>query len=61
MDHGFQGKEGQTLPDLPEEFRIKVYNRYTELFEKLTGKSFGPTPIDTNSFNSELKETFDQY
>ena len=61
MDHGFQGKEGQTLPDLPDEFRIKVYNRYTELFEKLTGKSFGPTPIDINSFNAELKETLDQY
>ena len=61
MDHGFQGKEGQTLPDLPNEFRIKVYNRYTELFEKLTGKSFGPTPIDINSFNAGLKETLDQY
>jgi len=61
MDHGFQGKEGQTLPDLPDEFRIKVYNRYTELFEKLTGKSFSPTPIDVNSFNTELKETLDQY
>lgn len=61
MDHGFQGKEGQTLPDLPDEFRIKVYNRYTELFEKLTGKSFDPTPIDINLFYSELKEIFDQY
>jgi len=61
MDHGFQGKEGQSLPDLPDEFRIKVYNRYTELFEKLTGKSFSPTPIDINSFNTELKETLDQY
>ena len=61
MDHGFQGKEGQSLPDLPDEFRIKVYNRYTELFEKLTGKSFSPTPIDVNSFNTELKETLDQY
>ncbi len=61
MDHGFQGKEGQTLPDLPDEFRIKVYNRYTELFEKLTGKSFDPTPIDIDSFNRELKEIFDRY
>lgn len=61
MDHGFQGKEGQTLPDLPDEFRIKVYNRYTELFEKLTGKSFIPTPIDMDSFNNELKDIFDWY
>ena len=61
MDHDFQGKEGQTLPDLPEEFRIKVYNRYTELFEKLTGKSFESTPLNMNEFNGELKEIFDRY
>ncbi|WP_441000515.1 phosphoribosylaminoimidazolesuccinocarboxamide synthase [Fodinibius sp. SL11] len=61
MDHDFQGKEGQKLPDLPDEFRIKVYNRYTELFEKLTGKTFEPTPIDMNSFNNELRDIFNQY
>jgi len=61
MDHDFQGKEGQTLPDLPDEFRIKVYKRYTELFEKLTGQSFEPTPLDMEKFNSELKELFDEY
>lgn len=61
MDHNFQGKEGQTLPDLPDEFRIKVYNRYTELFEKLTGKSFEPTPLNMKAFNSELKGIFDRY
>lgn len=61
MDHNFQGKEGQTLPDLPDEFRIKVYNRYTELFEKLTGQSFEPTPIVMDSFNEKLKRIFDHY
>ena len=61
MDHDFQGKEGQTLPDLPDAFRIKVYNRYTELFEKLTGKSFKPNPLNMDSFNEELKGIFDQY
>ena len=61
MDHDFQGKEGQKLPDLPDEFRIKVYDRYTELFEKLTGKTFEPTPIDMDSFNNELRDIFNQY
>ena len=61
MDHNFQGKHGQTLPDLPDEFRIKVYNRYTELFEKLTGQSFDPTPLDMDHFNGELKDIFDRY
>lgn len=61
MDHDFQGKEGQTLPDLPDAFRIKVYRRYTELFEKLTGQSFEPRPLDMSSFNNELKTIFDRY
>lgn len=61
MDHDFQGKEGQTLPDLPDEFRIKVYKRYTELFEKLTGKSFNPTPINIDSLDRELQDIFNQY
>lgn len=61
MDHNFQGKEGQTLPDLPDQFRIKVYKRYAELFGKLTGKAFEPTPLEMASFNQKLKEIFDSY
>lgn len=61
MDQGFQGKEGQTLPNLPDDFRIEVYERYTELYQKLTGQSFEPTPLATESFDVELKEIFDNY
>ena len=42
MDHGFQGLEGQTLPDLPDSFRIQVAQRYIELFEQITGDAFVP-------------------
>ncbi len=42
MDHGFQGKEGQRLPDLPDDFRITVAERYIELFETITGRAFEP-------------------
>ncbi|MCW9708940.1 phosphoribosylaminoimidazolesuccinocarboxamide synthase [Fodinibius salsisoli] len=61
MEHGFQGKKGQTLPDLPDAFRTKVYNRYAELFAQLTGQSFEPTPVDTDSFDQQIKEIFNQY
>ena len=59
MDHDFQGLEGQTLPDLPDRFRLKVYRRYVELFEKLTGKSFEPEP--TPDFNHTLADIFSDY
>ena len=42
MDHGFMGKEGQVLPDLPDEFRVEVASRYIELFESLTSRAFEP-------------------
>ena len=42
MEHDFQGKAGQTLPDLPDDFRITVAERYIELYETVTGRSFEP-------------------
>ncbi len=59
MEHSFQGLKGQTLPDLPDEFRLKVFQRYAELYEQLTGKVFEPTP--TKNFDEELKGLFKAY
>lgn len=42
MENNFQGLDGQTLPNLPDEFRMEVYERYAELFGLLTGKDFEP-------------------
>lgn len=42
MENDFQGLDGQTLPKLPNEFRMEVYDRYAELFGLLTGKDFEP-------------------
>lgn len=42
MDNNFQGLDGQTLPDLPDSFRMEVFERYSELFGLLTGKKFTP-------------------
>ncbi len=40
MQNDFQGKEGQTMPDMPDSFVKQISNRYIELFEKITGQSF---------------------
>lgn len=42
MEEGFMGKEGQTLPDLPDTFRTQVALRYIELYETVTGTTFTP-------------------
>ncbi|MFW5699682.1 MAG: phosphoribosylaminoimidazolesuccinocarboxamide synthase [Bacteroidota bacterium] len=38
--NGFQGKEGQTVPQMPDEFIKEVSERYIELYEKITGEPF---------------------
>ncbi|MCK5168370.1 MAG: phosphoribosylaminoimidazolesuccinocarboxamide synthase, partial [Bacteroidales bacterium] len=39
-ENGFQGKEGQQVPEMPVEFVNQISNRYIELFEKITGDKF---------------------
>jgi phosphoribosylaminoimidazole-succinocarboxamide synthase len=56
MGHDFQGLEGQTLPDLPDEFRMEVFERYAELFEMLTGNQFNP--VLEKDFNNTLSDIF---
>lgn len=40
MAHGFQGKEGQQMPDMPDAFVQEVSERYIELYERMTGRTF---------------------
>jgi phosphoribosylaminoimidazole-succinocarboxamide synthase len=40
IKHGFQGKEGQQMPEMPDAFVQEISDRYIELFEKVTGKTF---------------------
>ncbi len=40
MANGFQGLEGQLVPDMTDEFVNSVTERYTELFEAMTGHKF---------------------
>ena len=42
MDHGFQGRAEDEMPTLPDSFRAKVTERYVELFETVTGRTFEP-------------------
>lgn len=38
--NGFQGKEGQTVPEMTDEIVESISDRYIELFEKITGEKF---------------------
>lgn len=40
MENGFQGKEGQLVPEMTPEYCESVSERYIELYEKITGEKF---------------------
>lgn len=40
MENGFQGKEGQTVPEMTPEIVNSISERYIELYENITGESF---------------------
>lgn len=40
MDNGFQGKEGQQVPEMTDEIVKSISDRYIELYEHITGEKF---------------------
>lgn len=51
--NGFQGKEGQTIPEMSEEFVNSVSERYIELFENITGDQFEKS--DTSKIKQRIE------
>ena len=55
MENNFMGKDGQSMPAIPEEFIQLITTRYIELFEKVTGGEFiksNQEDIDDRIFNN---------
>lgn len=40
IENGFQGQEGQKVPEMTEDYANSVSDRYIELYEKITGDKF---------------------
>jgi phosphoribosylaminoimidazole-succinocarboxamide synthase len=51
--NNFMGKEGQTVPEMTDEWVNTISKRYIELYEKVIGEKFIPQPLSE-------KETFDR-
>jgi phosphoribosylaminoimidazole-succinocarboxamide synthase len=51
--NGFQGKEGQTIPEMSEVFVNSVSERYIELFENITGDKFEKS--DTSKIKQRIE------
>lgn len=55
MENGFQGKEGQTIPEMTPQVVEGITNRYIELFELVTGTKFNKEAIDQGTWEATLK------
>ena len=47
MDHNFQGREGDVLPEIPDSFIDEISDRYIELYESITGDKFKKADVST--------------
>ncbi|WP_339662712.1 phosphoribosylaminoimidazolesuccinocarboxamide synthase [uncultured Polaribacter sp.] len=46
IENGFQGQDGQQIPEMNDEKIIEISNRYIELYEQITGEQFVKASTD---------------
>lgn len=54
ISNGFQGKEGQQIPDMTEEYIASVSDRYIELYENILGEKF--IKADISNINERIEK-----
>jgi len=59
IENGFQGLEGQTIPEMPEDFVNLVTERYIELFEKISGRKF--EKADNSDISARIQQNVEAY
>ena len=59
MENGFQGKEGQQVPEMTPEIVNSISERYMELFEHITGEKF--VKADTENIAARIEKNVTEY
>ena len=59
MDNGFQGKEGQQVPEMTDEIVTSISERYIELYEHITGEKF--VKEDTDNIAERIEKNVTEY
>jgi phosphoribosylaminoimidazole-succinocarboxamide synthase len=52
--NNFMGKEGQTVPEMPDEWIDTISKRYIELYEKVIGEKFVPQLLSADETYSRI-------
>ncbi len=59
MENGFQGKEGQQVPQMTPEIVNSISERYIELFENITGEKF--IKADTENLINRIEKNVTEF
>lgn len=59
IENGFQGLEGQQMPYMPDEFVDTITERYIELYEKISGKTF--VKADNTDIQSRIEKNVTEF
>jgi phosphoribosylaminoimidazole-succinocarboxamide synthase len=59
MENGFQGKEGQKIPEMTPAYCESVSERYIELYEKITGEEF--VKSDSDNVAERIRKNVESY
>ena len=61
IENNFMGKEGQTVPEMTDEWLNAISNRYIELFEKLTGNKFYPETFSDQETEKKIVSALENF
>jgi phosphoribosylaminoimidazole-succinocarboxamide synthase len=59
IENGFQGKEGQKIPEMTEAYIESVSDRYIELYENILGEKF--VKADVSNINERIERNVVAY
>ena len=59
IENGFQGKEGQQIPNMTEDYINTISERYIELYENILGEKF--IKADISDINSRIEKNVLEY
>ena len=61
IQNEFMGKEGQTVPEMSDEWVETISNRYIELYEKVTGSKFQPQQLSEQEVFEKISSSIQKY
>jgi phosphoribosylaminoimidazole-succinocarboxamide synthase len=59
IENGFQGKEGQQVPEMTDNIVQSISERYQELYQQMTGDTLAP--VDYGTLNQRIEQSIVNY